>query len=170
MKTPAKKPPISFAPPMPRGQICEKMCERCPFKSDETGYARHHEDYPKILATVRMGMPFYCHETVLLDERTQLGADGNPDPGIQPHFLLCQGGRQEHLKTWEAKARKTMLMGKVFDYPHPVRSATLPAYRGEVTDVRDTPAETLILLKGRTLFLPWWKCVEVPSETAKKAG
>lgn len=149
--------------------MCAKMCERCPFKSDETGYARHHEDYQKILNTVRMGLPFYCHETVVMDERTKLDKTGYPDPPLQPHFLLCQGARQEHLKTWEANARKTMLMGKIFDYPHPIRSSVVAPYRGEVINVRDTPTETLILLKGRTIYVPWWKCTEVPS-AVKKAG
>lgn len=160
MTTKSKLFPISVSPPVPRNKVCPKMCDRCPFKPDGSGYARDHADFPIILANAKRGLPFYCHETVLLDERTEVDINGEPSPAFQKHFELCQGAHREHMAAWEATARKNLLLGKVFDWPHPVRK-TLPPYRGKVVDVRTTPTETLILLEGKKAFVPWWMCTEV---------
>ena len=91
-----------IAAPKPKGKICTKMCARCPFKPDGSGYAQDHPDLPNIFASVEVGGAFYCHETALLDKRTKVDANGDP-AGIQPHFELCRGGWEHYLKTWRAK-------------------------------------------------------------------
>lgn len=153
--------PVSFPRPVPRNKVCEKMCERCPFRPDGSGYARDHVDFPRIFSNARMGLPFYCHETVLFDKRTSVDINGNPSPDFQLHFELCSGARQEHLAAWEARAVRSLLVGRTFDYPHPVRPKSVAPHRGKVVDVRTTATETLILLEGKRTFVPWWKCVEV---------
>lgn len=153
--------PISTTPPLPRNRVCEKMCDACPFRPDGTGLARNHADFPRMLANAKAGLPFYCHDTVLFDKRTEFDINGVPAPSFQNHFELCQGAHREHLATWEAATRKGLLMGHLFDFPHPVRPKSVPPYRGKVVDVRETPTETLILLEGKKVFVPWWKCTEV---------
>lgn len=95
MKTPT--PGSCF---MPKGPVVEQMCARCPFKPGGTGFAVDHPEFPQILQHVMRGMPFYCHETVIFDERTTFdnglpSGGGNPNaspyPAIQPHFENCLG-------------------------------------------------------------------------------
>ena len=76
------------------------MCERCPFKPDGSGYAQDHPDLPNIIRSVEIGMPFYCHETVILDQRTTMGSDDRPSPSVQAHFELCRGGHERRMKVW----------------------------------------------------------------------
>lgn len=81
---------------MPKYPCVDAMCENCPFRADGNGYARDHPDFPKIVQSVELGMPFFCHETVIKDERTTLTFDplvGEevPDPSVQPHFRSCLG-------------------------------------------------------------------------------
>ena len=53
----------------------------------------------------RSGLPFYCHETAILDPRTTLDEEGeNPDPPYQEHFELCRGGHERRMKVWEERA------------------------------------------------------------------
>lgn len=158
---PIKLFPITVSPPLPRNRVCEKMCDRCPFKPDGSGYARDHQDFPLIVGNAKRGLPFYCHETVLFDNRTKVDINGEPSPQFQEHFQLCQGAHQEHMTAWQATARKNLLMGRIFDFPHPVRPTSIAPYRGKVVDVRGTPTETLIRLEGKTVFVPWWKCTEI---------
>lgn len=97
--------PASLPRPVPRGKLHEKMCERCPFRPDGSGYAQDHEDFPRIVQAVELGLPFYCHETVLFDERTKMDYDcENPDPPYQEHFELCRGGHEHRMKKWEERA------------------------------------------------------------------
>ncbi len=91
-----------IAPPRPRGVVREKMCARCPFKPDGKGYAQDHPDLPNIVRSVELGLPFYCHETVIMDARTTLDVDDEPCPVPQKHFELCRGGHERHLKVWRA--------------------------------------------------------------------
>ena len=146
-----KRPKISIMPPVPRGPVCEKMCERCPFKPDGTGYAQGHPDMPAIVQSVELGLPFYCHETALMDERTTKDVEGNPDPTYQAHFELCRGGHERRMRVWEGKARKVMLLGKVMEH-----GGTL---RGAVTDVVDDETGTMVEIGG--LFVPWEHCKEI---------
>lgn len=76
------------------------MCERCPFKPDGSGYARGHPDLPNIIRSVEIGMPFYCHETVIMDPRTTMDSDEQPSPPVQAHFELCRGGHERRMKVW----------------------------------------------------------------------
>lgn len=87
-------------PPRPRGTVCAKMCERCPFRPNGKGYAAGHPDLPAIVKSVELGLPFYCHETVLLDPRTKLDDEGEPSPVPQQHFELCRGGHERRMKVW----------------------------------------------------------------------
>jgi hypothetical protein len=97
---------IPIAPPRPVAPVVDKMCARCPFRPDGTGYARDHDDFPRIEAMTGHGMPFYCHETVILDDRTVMDKEGEgPAFTPQPHFKLCRGAREHHLKVWSEKAR-----------------------------------------------------------------
>lgn len=91
------------APPMPKGPLCEKMCKRCPFRPDGSGYAQDHPDLPNIIASVELGLPFYCHETVLFDPRTKMDVDGEPSPTHQSHFRLCRGGWERYLEKWRER-------------------------------------------------------------------
>jgi hypothetical protein len=95
--------PASIPRPVPKGKVCEKMCERCPFRPDGTGYAQGHPDLPRIVQGVELGMAFYCHETVLMDGRTTVDAAGDPAPGLQPHFEICRGGHEHRMRTWEER-------------------------------------------------------------------
>ena len=85
------------APPRPRGVVHAKMCARCPFKPD--GYAQDHPDLPRIVQAVELGLPFYCHETVIMDARTTF-EDDEPSPVPQSHFELCRGGHERRMKVW----------------------------------------------------------------------
>jgi len=79
---------------MPKYPCVEKMCEKCPFQSGGKGYARGHEDFPQILQSIELGMPFFCHETVILSVETTMGIVGGvvtPVPPIQDHFRSCLG-------------------------------------------------------------------------------
>lgn len=79
---------------MPKYPCVESMCEKCPFHPSGQGFARKHEDFPDILQTIELGMPFFCHETVILDVRTKMGiVEGvvTPVPPIQDHFRSCLG-------------------------------------------------------------------------------
>lgn len=103
--------PALIARPLPQGKVCEKMCERCPFKPDGTGYIQDHPDLPRIYRSVAMGMAFWCHETVILDSRTVMNA-AKQEPvrsnGVcapQPHFELCRGGHEHRMKVWAQKVR-----------------------------------------------------------------
>lgn len=93
---------LTIMPPTPRGPVCEKMCRRCPFRPDGTGYAQDHPDLPKIIATVEAGLPFYCHETALQDPRTIIDADGNP-AGYQEHYEICRGGHERRMQVWRER-------------------------------------------------------------------
>lgn len=76
---------------MPNGEVCDQMCDRCPFKPDGSGHAIHHEDFPNIVEHVAMGLRFYCHDTVIMSDETTFDAEKNPDPPFQDHFKLCKG-------------------------------------------------------------------------------
>lgn len=98
----AKKLPM--APPMPRKPIVDKMCASCPFGPDRGA--------PKIkvstsdLAAFRqtaIHSEFYCHETVLEDDRTKRDAVGDAI-GVQAHFKVCRGGWELKLKTMRARS------------------------------------------------------------------
>lgn len=81
------------------------MCAKCPFRPDGTGYAKDHPDFPHILQSVEMGLPFYCHETVIFDPRTTMDSDGDmPEPAVQKHFEICRGGHEHRMKIWEERA------------------------------------------------------------------
>lgn len=145
----AKRFPIEMMAPVPRGPVCEKMCARCPFKPDGSGYAVDHEDMPNIVQAVELGMPFYCHETVLFDERTKKDVAGDPDPTFQAHFELCRGGHEHRMRTWETRVRKAMLVGKVM---------ACAGLRGVITDVKDEPDGTWVEICGT--FVLWENCVD----------
>lgn len=91
-----KKPLPSAMVPLPRRPIVDKMCESCPFNADRgrPKLTVSDEDMAGFEQQARVG-EFYCHETVLGDERTRRDVDGNA-MGIQPHFKVCRGG-------WELK-------------------------------------------------------------------
>jgi hypothetical protein len=90
------------------------MCARCPFRPDGTGYARDHSDFPRILATVELGVSFYCHETAIMDPRTTLDETGDaPDPQVQSHFEICRGAYEHHMKAWEKRALDIIAARKV---------------------------------------------------------
>lgn len=81
---------------MPKYPCVDKMCATCPFQPSGKGYARDHEDFPAILQTIELGMPFFCHKTVIEDHRTEVAYDFKagepvPDPPVQPHFRHCLG-------------------------------------------------------------------------------
>ncbi len=85
-----KKDPF-FLPKVPP---VDRMCERCPFKPG--GFARHHEDFAGIVQFVALGLPFYCHETVITSPLTTLKYSAKekapvPDPPFQKHFRSCKG-------------------------------------------------------------------------------
>lgn len=92
-----------FAPPTPKGKLCEKMCETCPFKPDGSGYAVDHPEFPNIKTSIELGFPFYCHETVLFDPRTAKDADGNPTQQYEPHFEECRGAWEHRMKVWRER-------------------------------------------------------------------
>lgn len=91
------------SPPQPKGKLCAKLCGRCPFRADGTGLARDHEDFPAILRSVELGLPFYCHQTVIFDARTTLDANDDPSPRFQAHFELCRGAWEHHLQRWRER-------------------------------------------------------------------
>lgn len=99
--------PASIPRPVPKGKVCEKMCERCPFRPDGSGYAQDHPDLPRIVQSVELGLPFWCHETVIMDERTVMDAEGEePAFSPQPHFELCRGAHEHRMKTWAERVRE----------------------------------------------------------------
>lgn len=57
---------------------------------------------PNIARVVELGLPFYCHETVLFDARTTMRR-GEPSPTYQEHFELCRGGHELRMKKWEER-------------------------------------------------------------------
>lgn len=90
------------------------MCAKCPFRPDGTGYARDHVDFPRIVATVEMGVAFYCHETAIMNPRTTMDDSGDvPDPPVQPHFELCRGGREHYMQKWEERVLAAIAEGKI---------------------------------------------------------
>ena len=97
--------PAEIPRPVPKGKVCEKMCERCPFKPDGSGYAQDHPDLPRIIGNVELGLPFYCHETVLFDKRTKKTANGDPALLHQKHYELCRGANEHWMNTWAEKVR-----------------------------------------------------------------
>lgn len=100
---------LSLLPPKPRVALVEKMCERCPFKPDGSGYAVTHPDFPGIVAAVEMTGYFLCHETVILDERTSMDTAGErPEPPMQDHFKGCQGAWQRYMTAWRERAEKAL--------------------------------------------------------------
>lgn len=99
-KVKVKRERLIITPPRPRGVVHAKMCDRCPFKPDGKGYAQDHPDLPNIVRAVELGMPFYCHETVILDSRTTFDAADEPHPVSQQHFELCRGGHERRMKVW----------------------------------------------------------------------
>lgn len=104
-----RNPKLAAIAPKPRAPLVSKMCERCPFKPDGSGYAVDHPDFESICAAVDMRGEFYCHETVVLDERTTMDASGDmPDPPFQPHFQQCQGAWQRYIGKWEQRAEKAL--------------------------------------------------------------
>jgi hypothetical protein len=103
--------PAVFARPIPQGKVCERMCERCPFKPDGSGYIQDHPDLPRIYQSVAMGVAFWCHETVIVDPRTVMDrAKGEPTYSPQPHFELCRGGHEHRMKVWAEKVRGFLKM------------------------------------------------------------
>lgn len=104
-----------YPEPKPRGELCEKMCKKCPFRPDGSGYAQDHPDLPRIIRAVELGLPFYCHETALMDPRTKLDKNGDPD-GVQSHFRICRGGWEHYLTKWRER-RDAMLAKKQQPYP-----------------------------------------------------
>ncbi len=98
---PAKK--TLLAPPRPRKPIVDKMCASCPF-GPNAGRPKINVTPAELEAfkqTARAS-EFYCHETVLEDERTTKDDDGDPAPKMQPHFRVCRGGwelKLKHLRT-----------------------------------------------------------------------
>ena len=82
---------------MPKGTVCDKMCDTCPFQPDGTGHAVDHSDFPQILRNIEAGLSFFCHRTVIFDDRTTFNGKGNdrvPEPHYQPHFEGCHGAVQ----------------------------------------------------------------------------
>jgi len=80
----------------PKYPAVEQQCANCPFRSDGQGYAQDHPDFPMIVRNVELGLPFFCHETVIMSPQTTMTFDlavGEqvPDPPIQPHFRSCLG-------------------------------------------------------------------------------
>ncbi len=90
---------MKIKPPRPRGKVHDKMCAKCPFRPDGSGYAQDHPELPSIVKAVEIGLPFYCHETALLDPRTKLTANGDV-AGVQDHHELCRGGHEHRMKIW----------------------------------------------------------------------
>lgn len=77
----------------PKGPVVAEICADCPFRPDGKGIAHGHPDFGKdgtIRQSVLMGLPFYCHETVLKDPRTIRKANGDPAFHPQPHFENCK--------------------------------------------------------------------------------
>jgi hypothetical protein len=82
---------------LPKKPCVEKMCEGCPFSRE--GLTRGKNDlgdgeFERIKGIVRLGMAFYCHDTVWKDPRTQYGAPVNGEPVPVPnqeHFRSCLG-------------------------------------------------------------------------------
>ena len=99
------KVPAEIPRPSPRTEVCESLCAKCPFRPDGSGYAADHPDFENIKQSVEMGLPFYCHETVLFDPRTkfEVGSEVEPVPN-QPHFLGCRGAHEHRMRTWEERA------------------------------------------------------------------
>lgn len=93
-------------PPRPKGKLCTKLCQNCPFKADGSGYARGHADFPSILRSVELGGAFYCHQTVILDPRTILDEHDEPTPRIQPHFEQCRGAWEHYLARWRERVKQ----------------------------------------------------------------
>lgn len=92
---------MKVKPPRPKAKVHEKMCERCPFRPDGSGYAQDHPDLPNIIAAVEVGMAFYCHETALLDPRTKLTPTGDV-AGVQDHHEICRGAHERRMQVWRA--------------------------------------------------------------------
>lgn len=97
--------PGGMVPPMPKTSVCETMCAKCPFRPSGKGYAADHPDFDQIKGSVEMGLPFYCHETVLFDSRTKLteGPLGVEADGIQPHFAGCRGAHEHRMVDWKSR-------------------------------------------------------------------
>jgi len=149
--------------PKPRGKLREKMCEKCPFRPDGSGYAQDHEDFPRIVASVEMGLDFWCHETVIFDERTTMDAAGDgPEPPFQEHFEGCRGAHERRMQKWEERALTFILMEKVLVYPSPIRPSAAP-HVGRVVGVRFSTAVregVLVLLEGKRTYVPLERCHE----------
>jgi hypothetical protein len=100
-----------LARPKPKAEVCEKMCEKCPFRPDGSGYAQ--DFLPDIKAAVeQIGAPFYCHDTALLDPRTTIDDDGKPSPVPQPHFKQCRGAWEAQMIAWEKRADEALAKKK----------------------------------------------------------
>lgn len=94
MSVTPNRPPGSMY--RPKGPVVDEMCARCPFKPDGSGFAVGHPDFPRIVQQVNLGLPFYCHETVIMHPDTKMviiDGEKTPDPelGVQPHFKNCLG-------------------------------------------------------------------------------
>jgi hypothetical protein len=81
---------------LPKYPCVKSMCSTCPFHPNGEGYATEHEDFPKILMNIELGLPFFCHSTVLEHADTRFALDvvsgeSVPEPCIQPHFRSCLG-------------------------------------------------------------------------------
>jgi hypothetical protein len=83
------------------------MCTSCPFRPN-AGKPKINvtpAELEKFKDTARRS-EFYCHETVLEDPRTTVGADSEPSPRVQSHFRVCRGGWGLKLKHLGAARRK----------------------------------------------------------------
>lgn len=90
---------------LPKGPVVEKMCESCPFKVSQEEFTKYANDHgirtgliqiEDIKAKAALGLPFYCHETVLNDETPMIEdpetAEMVPVPGVvYPHWKNCLG-------------------------------------------------------------------------------
>lgn len=146
---------------MPKGPVCESMCKTCPFRPDGKGYARDHEDFPDIVQSVLLGLPFYCHQTVLMDPKTTFvgkGMNRTPMPIVQPHFKNCFGAvalkRGEIPNPLEAKPDEPKAVQKL--PVHPNQSLFVGELKTEGAPSRPAkarpkaPARVRVLPKHRT--------------------
>ena len=81
---------------LPKVPAVPTMCARCPFNQTGNGYAVDHPEFPDIVSNIQIGLPFMCHETVILHPDTTMKFDpvmGEPvpNPPFQDHFRSCKG-------------------------------------------------------------------------------
>jgi hypothetical protein len=82
------------------------MCASCPFgpRAGAPKISVTPAELEQFKATAILS-EFYCHETVLEDERTKTLPSGDPVPGVQAHYQVCRGGWELKLKERRRRAR-----------------------------------------------------------------